>query len=67
MISTSNGQVSTRALSRRQPADAKELKGDILRGEVTSELMVLQNLAKYCKLEWLLLETTEDKLLDVVL
>ena len=47
MISTSNGQVFTRALSRRQPADAKqELKGDILRGEVTSELMVLQNLAK---------------------
>ena len=62
--SKSNGQVATRVLSR-QSDDAKELKADISREDITSQLLILHNLATYYNLEWLL-ETTEDLLESLV-
>ena len=58
--SKSSGQVSRRVLSSKS-ADAKELKADISREEVASQLWILHNLASYYNLEWLL-ETTEELL-----
>jgi DNA polymerase epsilon subunit 1 len=51
------GQVSTRCLSR-QSETSQKLKLDITREDVISQLLILNNLARFYDLEWLL-ETTK--------